>query len=284
MKIAHLILAHKNPKQLARLVNRLAHPEADVYIHLDAKAKQTDFSALFEQPNVYAIKKRVKVYWGGYSIVQATLNSLEQILSTPNHYQYINLLSGDDYPIKNAQQIHRFLVDNPDKIFMEYVTENSEWWTSVKTRVTQYHLTDYRFTGSNLLQRILNNFTGQRRLPADIQFAGRSQWFTITEEAARYVINYVHTHPHIVNFFKLTWGADEVMIQTILYNSHLSIKIENNNLRYIDWPANSPSPRTLSLGDVETLLRSPALYARKFDMKTAPEVLDHLDAVFASNA
>jgi hypothetical protein len=35
MKIAHLILAHKAPAQLERLMRALSHPQADIFIHLD---------------------------------------------------------------------------------------------------------------------------------------------------------------------------------------------------------------------------------------------------------
>ena len=44
MKLAHLILAHNNPMQLERLVKRLSHPDADVYIHLDSKTDVADFN------------------------------------------------------------------------------------------------------------------------------------------------------------------------------------------------------------------------------------------------
>jgi hypothetical protein len=277
MKIAHLILVHKNPGQLARLLDRLKHPDADIYIHVDAKTNIEPFSKLLLRPNVYLIKKKVKVYWGSYNIVQATLNGFEQILATKKGYNYINLLSGDDYPIKSIEQIHQFFTDNPDKIFMEYLTEDSEWWSTVKSRVTQYHLTNYNFPGKYMVQSLMNNLFPARRRPDGLVFVGRSQWLTITEESAQYVLNYLNGHTDVVDFFKLSWGSDEVVIQTILYNSHLNFKIENNNLRYIDWSANDVSPKTLTMDDAEKLLSSPALYARKFDLDKQPGILDYLD-------
>jgi hypothetical protein len=277
MKIAHLILVHKNPGQLARLLDRLKHPDADIYVHIDAKTNIEPFSKLLQRPNVYIIKKRVKVYWGSYNIVMATLNGFEQILSVKKGYNYINVLSGDDYPIKPIDHIHQFFTDNADKIFMEYLTEDSGWWATVKSRVTQYHLTNYNFPGKYMVQSLMNNFFPARRRPDGLVFVGRSQWLTITEESAQYVLNYLNGHPDVVDFFKLSWGSDEVVIQTILYNSHLNFKIENNNLRYIDWSANDVSPKTLNMADAEKLLSSPALYARKFDLDKQPEILDYLD-------
>ena len=118
MKIAHLLLTHANPAQIKRLINRLQHPNAYFFIHVDLKAAIEPFTKLLNQPNIYFIKNRIKVYWGGYSIVQATINSFEEILSFDNKFGYINLISGQDYPLKNVNFIHNFFKSNPEKAFM----------------------------------------------------------------------------------------------------------------------------------------------------------------------
>ncbi|EHQ25713.1 beta-1,6-N-acetylglucosaminyltransferase [Mucilaginibacter paludis] len=277
MKIAHLILAHNNPAQLARLVNRLNHPDADIYIHLDLKAAIEPFLAIVKLPQVHFIKKRQKVYWGSYSIVQATLNSFQEILANKKGYQYINLLSGNDYPIKSVAQIHQFFDDRPDYIFMEYLTEDSEWWQSNKTRVTQYHLTDFNFPGYYLLQTFLNKILPNRKAPNALTYAGRSQWLTLSTDSAQYVIDYLHKHTGVARFFRLTWAPDEIAIQTILYNSPFKDQIINCNYRYTDWSENKASPKTLTMDDAPKLLNSDCLYARKFDMDSQPEIMDYLD-------
>ena len=62
MKIAHLILIHENPPQLKRLIQRLAHPDADFYIHVDLKTDIKPFLFL-QSKNVKFIANRVKVSW-----------------------------------------------------------------------------------------------------------------------------------------------------------------------------------------------------------------------------
>ncbi|OCX51586.1 glycosyl transferase [Mucilaginibacter sp. PPCGB 2223] len=282
MKIAHLILVHKDPAQLARLLDKLSHPDADIYVHIDRKTPVEEFVKVCKRPNVYMIKNRIKVHWGSYSIVQATLNGFKQILSAKKGYGYINLLSVSDYPIKSTAEIHDFFNKHPDKIWMEYLTEESDWWQKIKTRVTKYHLTDYNFKGSYTLSTLLNKFFPDRTAPDNLEFVGRSQWLTVTEEAARYVIYYLQENPKVEKFFKLTWGADEVIIQTILYNSHLKDKIVNNNLRYTDWSEDKDSPKVLTMADAPKLRISPHLFARKFDMAIDKEILDFLDTVTAS--
>ena len=280
MKIAHLILAHHNPTQLARLVDKLINPNADIYIHLDAKADIGQFYSIFKKQQVYAINIRTKVYWGSYSIVQATVNSFVQILAANQNYSHINLLSGNDYPIKSITQIHQFFSENQDKIFMEYLKEDSEWWQKIKTRVTKYHLTDFHFPGCYQAQIILNKIMPRRKLPKKLTLVGRSQWLTVTSEGAQCVVDYLKLNPRIRRFFRFTWGSDEIAIQSILYNSHLRTKIVNDNYRYIDWSEHKSSPKTLTMADADTLVNSTCLFARKFELETDPQVLDYLDTIF----
>ena len=42
MKIAILILCHKNPKQINLLLDKLNHQDIDCYLHIDKKADFTD--------------------------------------------------------------------------------------------------------------------------------------------------------------------------------------------------------------------------------------------------
>jgi hypothetical protein len=280
MKIAHLILAHNNPLQLARLIDRLKHPEADIYIHLDAKASTEQFTEILASPQVYLIQNRIKVYWGSYSIVQATVNSFAEILAAKKDYHYINLLSGNDYPLKSAEAINQFFTHYADHIFMEYLTETSAWWQSIKTRVTRFHLTDYHFTGCYYVQTMMNAMLPLRTAPAGLTLVGRSQWLTVTSEAAQYVVDYLKENPKVKRFFRLSWGADEIAIQTILFNSPLKHKIVNNNYRYIDWNGQKDSPKTLTMNDADKLLKSGCLYARKFDMAKQPAIMDYLDTTF----
>ena len=112
MRVAYLILAHANPKQLQRLVNRLSHTSVDFYIHIDLKVAIQSFKPLMQQPNTFFVKNREKVRWGAYSIVQATVNGFEQIIASGINYQHITLLSGQDYPLKCNSAILDFFLTN----------------------------------------------------------------------------------------------------------------------------------------------------------------------------
>ena len=67
MKIAYLILAHKNPRHLQRLINALQYDNTAFFIHVDAKVNNLDEFKLFKSfDNVYFIKRRVDVQWGAF--------------------------------------------------------------------------------------------------------------------------------------------------------------------------------------------------------------------------
>jgi hypothetical protein len=277
MKIAHLILTHANPAQLKRLIESLAHPDADFYIHVDLKADIEPFFSLADS-HVFFVKKRIKVYWGAYSIVQATVNSFNEILASGKKYDYVNLLSGQDYALKSTELIHDFFAHNPGKAYMDALLIETEWQEALP-RLRKYHLVNYRFNGRYVLEKALNLFTPRRMMPDNMIPVGRSQWFTMSLTHIRYIVEYLETHPKVKRFFELTWGADEIIFQTILYNSSYRKDIVNDGLRYIDWSEGNASPKTFTIQDFPALMESGKLFARKFSLKESSELLDELDKV-----
>lgn len=275
MRIAHLILTHANPVQLERLINRLTHPDADFYIHVDLKADISPFLFLTSK-QVKLITNRVGVYWGAYSIVQATVNSFEEILASSVKYDYINLLSGQDYPLRSTEEIHTFFEQNPNKAFMHTLSVATEWQEAIP-RVKKYHLSNYQFSGRHLLEKYMNMILPKRKMPNNLIPVGRSQWFTITSEHVEYIITYLQQNKKVKRFFELTWGSDEIVFQTILFNSPYQKNMINDNLRYIDWSEGNASPKTFTINDLPNLLNSGKLFARKFNPIVDEDVLNALD-------
>ena len=277
MRVAYLILAHSNPKQLHRLVKKIVTKNAAVYIHIDAKANLDAFLFIANLPDVYFITKREKVYWGAYSIVQATVNGFEQIIASGINYQHITLLSGQDYPLKSNTAILDFFKVNSDTAFMEFYTV-SDVWTEAIPRLTKYYLTNYPFIGSHVVEIIINKLFTNRQPPVNLVFVGRSQWFSITLPQAKYIVQELASNNSLRRYFKLTWGSDEFVFQTLLYNSPYKAQMVNDNLRYIDWSAGGASPKTFTIADAASLTQSDKLYARKFDEKIDATIMNHLDS------
>jgi hypothetical protein len=276
MKIAHLILAHAAPAQLSKLIGALEDGNAHCFVHLDRKADLNSFSFLRDHARVTLVPDRVAVGWGAYSIVEATIRGFRTIAASGIDFSYVNLLSGADYPLQTPSAIRDFFDRNTGKNFMEYYPVYDEW-TEAIPRLSQYHLTNYNFPGKYLVQKYINRLLPRRRMPAGLEPVGRSQWMSLTAEAVRYVLAYLDAHPEVVRFFKLTWAPDEIIFQTILYNSPFRSTLVNDNLRYIDWSKGQASPKVLTEEDLDRMSESGKLFARKFDLVRYPEVIERLD-------
>ncbi|MCG2616844.1 beta-1,6-N-acetylglucosaminyltransferase [Terrimonas sp. NA20] len=279
MKICHLILTHKNPRQLERLINILQHPDADFYIHIDKKTDQSPFLYLADQKNVFFVKNRTKVYWAGYGTIQATLNGFEEILPA-KEYAYINVISGQDFPIKSTPEIHDFFRTHQGTEFITCESIEDEW-KDAAPRVRKYHLINWQIPGKFRLEKIVNKIMPARKFPLNLPVVGRSNWFSLTPAAAKYVLDFLVQHPEYVRYFKYTWGGDEFFFATILFNSPFRERIADS-LIYVDW--NVPvtgHPKLLDATDFGKLLASDKLFARKFDTDKNEEIINMLEKHFA---
>lgn len=276
MKVAHLITAHAAPDQLGRLILRIQHPSADVYVLIDLKADITPFLPLADLPNVTFIRERIKIYWGEYSQVQSTLVGFKEILASGKKYDFINFLSGSDYPVQPIEKFHDFLARNPDKAFMEFYDIESVW-QEAKSRISTYHLGAYRIKGIFQFQKILNAVTPPRKVPLGMTAVGRSSWFTLPIASIRYILEFLEKNPKVDKYFKMVWGSDEIIFQTILYNSPFKDQLVNDNLRYIDWSKGGVNPKTLTMEDKHNLLNTNKFFARKFNGAVDNDILDFID-------
>lgn len=272
-------MAHRGPAQLARLVRALAHPAADVFIHLDSKTDYQPFIGLTAFANVRFTRRRFDVQWGGFSQTETVLEGMREILGHAASYDVINVLSGQDYPIKPTAAIHEFFARHPGQSFMECQPTGSAWWEHNQSRFTHYHLTDFAFPGRYLVQRVLNWLLPRRRMPLfPVLYGGNmGGWYALSRACAAYVVGFVDEHSELRRFGRFTWGSDEFLVNSILLNSPLAASIVNNNLRYIDWSAGLHRPKTLTHDDLPRLVASARLYARKFDLTCDAGILDELD-------
>ncbi len=276
VKLAYLILVHHQPKQLERLIRKLSFPGVDFYIHVDEKADIRPFLQLISLPQVVFIKKREKVNWGGYSIIKATINGFEAIISSGIDYQYITLLSGQDYPLKSNEAIQQFFTDNPRKAFISFLSIESEW-TEALPRLQKYFLTDHPFAGSTRIEALLNKLLPARKQPQGLVFVGRFQWFSMTLEQIKYIVTVLQKNKKLQKYLRFTWGSDEFVFQTLLYNSDFRNQMVNDNLRYTNWTPGTASPKILTMDNANELSASDKLFARKFDAAIDKDVLDFLD-------
>jgi hypothetical protein len=283
MRIAHLIIAYKEPTQVARLVKALTHADFDFFIHIDKKSNQAAFEMLQQINRVTFIKNRIQVRWAGFSFTKAIINGMREILASGTRYDFINVMSGQDYPIKPVASMVDFFQNHLGSTFMSWEQEGSPWWQESMGRIEQYHTTDFNFKGQYKLQFLINRVLPKRKFPLPYTLFGGncSMYWTISTACAAYVVAFLDQHPDLQRFARFTWAPDEFLIPTIIMNSPFREKVINKSLRYFDWSQGGANPKLLTNQDVHLLARSDSFFARKFDIRQDSLVLDKLDAIKA---
>lgn len=276
MRVAHLILTYTNPKQTERMIKNMAHSGFDFYIHVDKKYDINPHLFLKDLPNVFFINNRVDVKWAGFNTVVATFECIKEIVSSGIKYDFINFLSGQDYPLKPANEIFNFFHQNQGKEFLSYRDIKNDWKEGL-IRMERYFLSDYNFRGKHTLERVINFFMPARKIPYNLHPYGKSMFWMLSPETAMYVVNKVEGDKKLINFFCFSWASDEFVFQTILMNSEYKDKIINNNFRYIDWSAGGPNPRMLDESDFDKIKASNMLFARKLDIAKSGKLFDLID-------
>lgn len=280
MRIAHLIMAYKNPSQLERLIKRLNHPKCYIYIHLDKKVNIQCFKHLAKIKRVVFIHNRVTCNWAGFSFVKAITNSIKEILLKDEEYQHINLLSAQDYPIKPVDVIYQYLKKNKGVSFISFETlGQSEWWEHAKTRYEYFHFVDINISGKYLAQHLINKVISKRKFPVSYQLYGSasSSWWTISVDCAQHIVDFLDHNPKLTKFMRYTWAADEFLYPTIVMNSHFKNRVVNNNLRLIEWEQGKPNPHVYCSSDFSVINKSEMFFARKFDTEIDSKILDQID-------
>jgi len=279
LRLAYLIRAHHAPELLARLVRRLDGPNVRFYVHVNARTEEKVFremvAALDGIPNVWWLP-RLKCYYGGFSLVRATLLAIREIGGAETPFDYGILLSGQDYPLRRPEEIEAFLRGQDGRSFLASYRLPSDNWREERGGLDRYE----RWWSERLAYRtrlLPLPLPGRRRLPLGLEPYGGSAFWCLSREALAYVHRFVQEHPELVEFFEHTKIPDELFFQTILMNSPLAPTIVNDDLRYVDWSGGGVHPATLRAEDFERLRRSGKLFARKFDAEADAAILDLLD-------
>lgn len=301
-KHAYLIIAHNNFKQLKLLIELLDDVRNDIYLHIGKDAKNVDlstFTVICKHANLYLAEKRLTGYWGDRSLIDITLQLLKQ--STNTHpYEYYHLLSGVDLPIKSQNYIHNFFTENSGYEFVGFdkkVAEDYDYRVKMEERVKYYHLflpLQYFRRHKGIIKKggwlsyhLLNSVSLKvqkiikinRLSKYDFTIFKGAQWFSITHKFAIYLLEKQIDIDKLITY---SLCSDEIVIQTTIMNSPFKEKLSPHGyMRHIDW--NRGGPYTFQKSDLDELLQSEKLFARKFDENTDMEIINEIYNHFKQN-
>ncbi len=295
LRIAYIILVHKNPEQLARLVSRLNTPYCYFFIHVDIKESLEIYRSeahLIASGRLHFLKQYDGA-WGKFGILQAEVTALKEIESTKVPYDFVLLLSGQDYPIKNNQFIFNYLSAHRGKSFLNFSSMPVPGWNDGGMyRINRYHFTlwgkSYAYppykAPKSLRHKVFNFFFqlyfGKRTMPYGLKPFLGEHWWCLSKESVTYILQFLLEHPVYYKFHRYSLCADEIFFHTILLNSRnpsIQKNMVNDHLRYIDWTDGKDSPSILTIKDLDYLMQSPKLFARKFDLEVDAAIMDRID-------
>jgi hypothetical protein len=283
MKIAYIIAAHRNPEQLARLIDRLDDEGISFLIHINKKEEemyQASYERLAGRENVHFVT-RVPVRWSGFGLVRGFLMGIQAICESGLNVDYAINLSGQDYPIKPNRVIKQRLAEYEGRTILESFPLPYESWQG---NGGLFRIEPYYF-------RILGKYYSyppakmrwlphkKREVPHGLKPYGGSAWWCFNPETLTYVNDFVQTKVgrDVIRFFEHAWGSPELFFQTVLVNSLLADDIVNDNLWQIDWIPGVARPVLFTSKHFESLRDSDGLFARKFDPAIDAEILDLID-------
>ena len=303
MQKNYLILAHKNPLQLSRMIERLDDGASKFFIHLDAKTPIEPFAACFEGGHIRFIEPRERCVWGDFSIVRATVHLME---AASKEQGVFILMSGQDYPIQSQGYINAFLESNKEFDFIEIEPLEEKWKPKmVKDKLEHYHILHSEerghsncyapFAHCSVFQKLrtlthllkgrlsMKNFRllcslPKRVAPFERQYAG-SQFWAFSERTFYAVLNYIREHKAALEeYYKYTSSPDEIYFHSVLMDlvaKDSTIKLKEQ-ITYVNYFRKN---NVFITEDFDKLTSAKGkLFARKFDADIDIEILNKLDS------
>ncbi|HEX8444689.1 MAG TPA: beta-1,6-N-acetylglucosaminyltransferase [Allosphingosinicella sp.] len=277
MRMAYLILAHRDMDQLGALVTRLLRDDSEdrVVIHYDRGSPVSDeelqgFANRFG--GAVSLTPRVRCLWGHHSQVEAEW--LLKKAATKLPVDCAHLISGQDWPV--ASKAAMIAGIDPDVSYVSFETPD------LTERMDDYHFHDrilgpnphptaYRYHLDMNLRRAARLYTrlrGPRTCPLGPSWKKGSAWWSLPKQALDYAV------PRIGSLIdtgrvRHTLCGDEHVIHTVMAYSPFAARMAENR-RFIRWKPGTSNPELLREADEPAMRASDAWFARKVDRNVDP--------------
>lgn len=304
-KIAILILSHDDLPHLIRLINQFNKNMFDIYIHIDKKSKLSNekiYDKISRHNNVFLVDDRIKVYWGGYSIVKAELKLIQEAVSHREYLSFI-LISGSDYLIKRSEDLyHKIIIENRDYINSINLFELPKS-NKLRKSVTHRNKFDYLVLNNTsafifkLNRKLINLVLNRIPLKNDLYdgkfsiFQG-SQWWVLTNNSIRKIMSEYQDHQKKYDkLFSKIFAPDEKFFHSIYYNViHPESRVEKPiqyinesdydkqtallaNLTYLNHSLKGWFTET----DYDEIIKSKYFFVRKVSTENSSQLLSMID-------
>lgn len=299
MKIAYLILAHDDPQQLLKLVNRLSlQDDWHIYIHLDQKSDIRKFEKVQTHPNVTMTVNRHSIFWGGWSMVEA----MKELINASNDSfdRYI-FMSGLDYPIQSNEKINQFFEAHSNEEFIKTVQLSGNKIKYFSNRTSYPWMLD----DITSLKKIMNRIFAKLPFPLQSSYLkfngnkyviyGGTNFIAFTKEMFKYFshqINGGELGMALDRRLKNTFAPDEIYFNTLAQYANLNHKfvvkgklntpglVNVRNLHFFRYEGKYIKVWNNSKSDLEEIRKAKLngdLFIRKVRSNVSNELIDMFD-------
>jgi len=227
-------MSHHHLYRVEELARHFASADCRVVVHVDLSAPDADFEALkaslSDTDTIFAERQRCE--WGTYALHDAALESSRLLIDTFNDVDHVCLLSGSCLPIQSIDALKAHLAANPNTDFVESRIIGLEDWVQdglAEERFTLYFPFGWR-THRWLFDRavdIQRRLRIKRSIPQHLQISVGSQWWTLSRDTLRRILN-DPLKPQTDAYFRKCWIVDESYVQTMV-RTH-SRRLKNRSL------------------------------------------------------
>lgn len=280
MKHAYLVIAHNEFGVLDRLIHALDDDRNDIYVHFDSKIDEIPVLNV-HYANLIMVDKRFDVRWGHSSLVEVEMYLFEIAFSKGN-YSYFHLVSGVHMPLTSQDYLHQLFTVSNGKDYVKLM-DTSEGEVNLKVR--RYHFFVKNFVHNREGIKRINQFIWKLLIKLQkickiyrnttTEFYKASQWVSLTQDSVNWLICH---KKNIVRKYQYTFCADEFFIVSELKKSRRQANLYHFE-KLLAYEFVGINPKVYKLKDLEYLMGSGCLFARKFsadDIEVVDKILSKI--------
>ena len=258
-KHALLIQAHQDISYFIKLAK--IQPNVNFYVHMDAKSDYFPDAKTAQLANVFLLKDRITVRWGGFSQIEATLKLFETAFANEDN-AYFHLVSGEDVVLQPFEVIEKQWQQRFDfqammsceiapqyayRFIMDSSHADSDWQRQLMGKI---------------ITKLQQGVAKIKPYHSPIYFG--SQWFSVTRADWEKIVPFIDEYS---DFFRHKLVPDEHFFQTLIAEKLTNqIRLSNDNRRQIIFDKNvnnGNSPIYLDLFKLERAKFDGYWFARK---------------------
>lgn len=270
LKLAYVIVCHKNPEQVLDLVRLIGRKGDYILVQCNARSgasyqrrvengcRESVAHVLFAPPR--------KIAWGAFSLAQAHIEGIGQLVRTADDWSFAINLTGQCLPTQPIEALKEFLGRHEDTNFLEYRDLETEWKSEVYRLKTFY---------VELAGRLINTHV-PRAFPRSFRPFGGLDLSMLSRRFCEH-LTYSRDARRIIDHMRFAVLPDELWLQSVLMNSPFRTKVVRDSKRLILWPEEgSPNPLILTMRHWLQLTSPDCFFARKFDPAVDKDVIEAL--------